>query len=186
MCKKDGFDLHAIHPESTCPKIEMLKPTWGCFDSEHLATPCSCGFFFFSVSNYSDCLHNHTACILHIVVFKKGQYHVALWYHSPAHITTDLLGFFSLRVDPKKYKLKAHFKYLLYKHHHTWLYCKDTSHINQLVVALICFPDFLWKVLQKALGCSQQCCCIDYISRHASAPLFPYPVMCLSVSLSTL
>lgn len=52
--------------------MEMLKPTWGCFDSERLATPCSCGYFFFSACDFSNCFHNHMACVLHIKVLENG------------------------------------------------------------------------------------------------------------------
>lgn len=63
-----GFDLHTIHPETIMHPNQNTETHMRLFfNSEHLATPCSCGSFF-SVGDYSEWLRNETACILHIKV----------------------------------------------------------------------------------------------------------------------
>lgn len=74
--------------------MKMQKPTWGCFDSKHLATPSSCGSLFFHlVITVIACITTQRAQH-HIKVFVKGGHHpVALWCRSPVCIENNMFKF---------------------------------------------------------------------------------------------
>lgn len=63
-----GLDLHTIHPETIMHPNENTETHMRLFLTQNIQPHPVPEDTFFSVSDYSDCLRNQTACILHIKV----------------------------------------------------------------------------------------------------------------------